>query len=116
MVKRYIARLIVRRSISHCQDTLTYIRYFFRVFYKNSYGDGFFEVLGRNDMEKYLGWVAEDYADKNATVRSKAVLYIRHFIDYIQLAEYEKAPVKDVTRLLFDDDIPRYKVILKYVQ
>lgn len=56
MVKRYIARLIVRRSISHCQDTLTYIRYFFRVFYKNSYGDGFFEVLGRNDMEKYLGW------------------------------------------------------------
>ena len=51
--------------------------------------------------------MAEDYADKNATVRSKAVLYIRHFIDYIQLAEYEKAPVKDVTRLLFDDDIPR---------
>lgn len=107
MVKRYIARLIVRRSISLCQDTLTYIRYFFRVFYKNGNGDGFFEVLGRHDMEKYLGWVAADYADRNATVRSKAVLYIRHFIDYIQLAEYDKAPVKDVTRLLFDDDIPR---------
>ena len=107
MVKQYTARLIARRSYSHCSEKLVYIRYFFRVFYKNGYGNGFFEALGRQDMEKYLGWVAADYADKNATVRSKAVLYIRHFIDYIQLAEYEKAPVKDVTRLLFDDDIPR---------
>lgn len=106
-VKRYTARLAVRRSVSHCQDMLTYIRYFFRVFYGNGYGDGFFEALGRHDMEKYLGWVAADYADRNATVRSKAVLYIRHFIDYVQLAEYGQAPAKDVTRLLFDDDIPR---------
>lgn len=107
MVKQYTARLIARRSYSHCSEKLVYIRYFFRLFYKNGYGNGFFEALSRQDMEKYLGWVAADYADKNATVRSKAVLYIRHFIDYIQLAEYEKAPVKDVTRLLFDDDIPR---------
>ena len=107
MVKQYMARLIVRRSYSLCQEKLVYIRYFFRVFYKNGYKDGFFEVMKRQDMEKYLGWVAADYADKNATVRSKTVLYIRHFIDYIQLAEYEQAPEKDVTRLLFDDDIPR---------
>jgi len=107
MVKQYVSRLIIRRSVSHCQDMLTYIRYFFRMFYKNGYGDGFFETLSRQDMEKYLGWVAADYADKNATVRSKAVLFIRHFIDYVQLAEYDQAPVKDVTRLLFDDDIPR---------
>lgn len=107
MVKQYMARLIVRRSYSLCYEKLVYIRYFFRVFYKNGYENGFFEALKRQDMEKYLGWVAADYADKNATVRSKTVLYIRHFIDYIQLAEYEQAPVKDVTRLLFDDDIPR---------
>ena len=107
MVKQYMARLIVRRSYSLCQEKLVYIRYFFRVFYKNGYENGFLEALRRQDMEKYLGWVAADYADKNATVRSKTVLYIRHFIDYIQLAEYEQAPVKDVTRLLFDDDIPR---------
>lgn len=107
IVKQYMARPIVRRSYSHCYEKLVYIRYFFRVFYRNDYDNGFFEALSRQDMEKYLGWVAADYADKNATVRSKAVLFIRHFIDYIQLAEYEKVPVKDVTRLLFEDDIPR---------
>lgn len=107
MVKLYMARLIVRRSCSHCRDMLMYIRYFFREFYKHGYGDGFLEALERKDMEKYLMWVAAHYADKNATVGSKAVSFIRHFLDYIQLAEYEQAPVKDVTRLLFADDIPR---------
>lgn len=107
MVKQYMARLIVRRSCSHCRDMLMYIRYFFQEFYKHGYGDGFLEALERKDMEKYLAWAAADYADKNATVYSKAVSFIRHFLDYIQLAEYERAPVKDVTRLLFDDDIPR---------
>ena len=106
MVKQYMARLIVRRSCSYCRDMLMYIKYFFRKFYKHGYGDGFLESLERKDMEKYLIWVAVDYGDKNATVYSKAVSFIRHFLDYIQLAEYEQAPVKDVTRLLFDDDIP----------
>jgi len=107
MVKQYVSRLIIRRSVSHCSDMLSYMRYFFRIFYKNGYGDGFLEALSRQDMEKYLMWVAADYADKNATVCSKAVSFIRHFLDYIQLAEYEQAPAKDVTKLLFDDDIPR---------
>jgi integrase len=107
MVKQYMARLIIRRSCSHCRDMLMYIRYFFREFYKHGYGDGFLEALERKDMEKYLMWVAAAYGDKNATVRSKAVSFIRHFLDYIQLAEYGQAPVKDVTRLVFDDDVPR---------
>ena len=107
LVKQYMARLIVRRSCSHCREMLMYIKYFFRVFYQHGYGNGFLEALDRKDMEKYLIWVSEDYAGKNATVRSKAVSFIRHFIDYIQLAEYGKAPAKDVDRLLFDDDIPR---------
>jgi len=107
MVKRFMSRLIVRRSWSYCKEMMMYIRYFFRTFYRSGYQDGFFEGLSRRDMERYLGWVAADYADKNATYRSKAVSFIRQFIDYIQLAEYEMAPEKDVTKLLFDDDIPR---------
>lgn len=58
-------------------------------------------------MEKYLEWIAADYVDKNATYRSKAVSFIRQFIDYIQLAEYPLAPLKDVNRLIFDEDVPR---------
>jgi integrase len=86
---------------------LTFIRYFLRSFYEHGYEYGFLKQLNRKDIEAYLGWVASDYADKNATFRSKSVAYIRQFIDYIQLAEYAQAPVKDVNRLLFDDDIPR---------
>lgn len=107
MVKRYMKRLVIKRSWSYCTEMLIYLRYFFKAFYRNGYGDGFLETLERGDVEKYLVWVAEDYADKNATFRSKAVSYIRLFLDYIQLAEYPQAPAKDVNRLIFDEDIPR---------
>jgi integrase len=107
MVKRFMGRLIIKRSWSHCTEMLMYIRYFFKTYYKNSYTDGFFETLTRKDVEKYLNWVAADYANRNATVRSKAVSFVRQYIDYIQLAEYQQAPEKDVNRLIFDDDIPK---------
>ncbi|MCD8395878.1 MAG: tyrosine-type recombinase/integrase [Lachnospiraceae bacterium] len=107
MVKRFMKRLIVKRSWSYCTELLIYIRYFFKIFYSNGYGDGFLAALTRADVENYLGWVAVDYGSKNATFRSKAVSFIRQFIDYIQLAEYPEAPEKDVNRLIFDDDIPR---------
>ena len=107
MVKRFMSRLIIKRSWSYCTEMLVYIRYFFGAFYRNGYTDGFLKLLERKDVEKYLGWVASDYVDKNATFRSKAVSFIRNFLDYIQLAEYVQAPVKDVNRLIFDDDIPK---------
>lgn len=107
VAKRFFSRLIVRRSWSYCNEMLVLVKYFFRAFYEHGYEDGFLEKLNRKDMEQYFTWVAADYADRNATFRSKAVVYIRQFIDYIQLAEYEEAPEKDINRLIFNDDIPR---------
>ena len=107
MTKRFMSRLVIKRSWSYCTEMMMYIRYFFRTFYAHGYTDGFLERLARQDIEKYLGWVAGDYEGKNATFRSKAVSFIRHFIDYIQLAEYPQAPKKDVNRLIFEDDIPK---------
>ena len=107
MVKRFMSRLVVQRSWPYCTEMIIYIRYFFNAFYKHGYGNGFLEAFTRKDMEKYLCWVAGDYEGHNATFRSKAVSFIRQYIDYIQLAEYPQAPQKDVNRLLFDDDIPR---------
>lgn len=106
-VKRYMKSLIYRRSWSFCTEMLVYIRYFYKAFYANGYGDGFQEELSRRDIERYLGWVAEDYGDRNATFRSKAVSFIRNYLDFMQLAEYGSAPRKDVTRLIFEEDIPR---------
>lgn len=107
MVKRFMKRLIVRRSWAYCEDMLMYIRYFFNIFYEHGYTDGFLEALDRQDFENYLCWVAEDYAGKNATHRNKAVAVIRIWLDYIQIAEYPQAPVKSIEHLIFDEDIPK---------
>ena len=106
-IKRFMKRLVIKRSWSYCTELLVYIRYFFRTFYEHGYTDGFLEDLSRHDMEEYFGWVAADYADKNVTFRSKAVSFIRMFLDYIQLSEYPGVPKKDVDKLIFDDDIPK---------
>lgn len=107
MVKRFMSRLVIKRSWSYCVEVIMYIRYFFEVFYAHGYTNGFLERLARPDIEKYLIWVAGDYEGKNATFRSKAVSYVRQYLDYIQLAEYPQAPKKDVNRLIFEDDIPK---------
>ena len=106
-VKRYLKTLIYRRSWSFCGEILIYIRYFYRVFYEHGYQDGFQEKLTRTDIEKYLQWVSEDYEKNNATFRSKAVSFVRNWLDFIQLAEFDAAPEKDVMRLIFEEDIPK---------
>jgi len=107
MVKRFMKRLIIRRSWSYCREMLMYVRYFFKVFYRNGYSDGFLEKLNRQDVEKYLSWVADDYEKRNATFRSKAVSFVRSWLDYIQIAEYPQAPEQSIERLMYDDDVPR---------
>lgn len=107
MVKRFMSRLVIKRSWSYCTEIIIYIRYFFEAFYAHGYTNGFLERLARADVEKYLSWVANDYEGRNATFRSKAVSFIRQYIDYIQLAEYPQAPQMDINRLIFEDDIPK---------
>ena len=105
-VRRFMKRLVVRRSWSYCKEMLMYIRYFFHVFYERGYADGFLEELSRKDIENYLCWIADDYAGKNATYRSKAVSFIRSWLDYIQIAEYPQAPGQSMERLILDEDVP----------
>ena len=107
MVKRFMKRLVTRRSWSYCKEMLMYIRYFFRVFHDHGYGEGFLENLARQDVESYLCWVAEDYERCNATFRSKAVSFVRIWLDYIQIAEYPLAPEQSIERLIFEDDVPK---------
>lgn len=106
-VKRFMKRLVIRRSWSYCREMLMYIQYFFHVFYGNGYTDGFLEELSRQDVESYLRWVADGYDKKNATYRSKAVSFIRSWLDYIQIAEYTRAPKQSMERLIFDEDVPK---------
>ena len=106
-VKRYFKTIITKKSWNHCCQILNNLNYFFYKFYSNGYSDGFIEKLSRQDIENYLYWVNNDYKDKNATYKSKFVSYIRTFLEYIQMAQYEQAPKKEVSFLIFQDDIPK---------
>lgn len=106
-VKRYFKTIITKKSWNHCFQILNNLNYFFEKFYSNGYADGFIESLSRQDMENYLYWVNNDYKGKNATYKSKFISYIRTFLEYIQMAQYEQVPIKEVSFLIFQDDIPK---------
>ncbi|QXE18279.1 MULTISPECIES: tyrosine-type recombinase/integrase [Clostridium] len=110
-VKRYFKTIITKKNWSSCNNTLKYLNYFFNYFYSNSYSDGFIENLNRNDIEKYLYYIGNDRKGKNRTENSKYVSFIRTFLEYIQIAQYDKAPKKEVSFLIFQDDIPRREFV-----
>ncbi len=106
-VKRYFRTIITKKSWMTCHNTLKYLSYFFNYLYSNKYQDGCIENLNRNDIEKYLYYVSNDRKDKNKTENSKYVSFVRTFLEYIQMAQYDKAPKKEVSFLIFQDDIPK---------
>ncbi len=106
-VKRYFRTFITKKSWMTCCNTLKYLIYFFEYFYSNRYSDGFIERLNRNDIEKYLYHIGNERKGKNPTENSKYVSFIRTFLEYIQMAQYDKVPKKEVSFLIFQDDIPK---------
>jgi integrase len=106
-VKRYFKTIITKKSWNHCHQIISHLNYFFSIFYANGYSDGFIENLSRKDIENYLYWLSNDYKNKNPTYKSKFASYIRTFLEYIQMAQYDKAPKKEVSFLIFQDDIPK---------
>ncbi|MBU3202080.1 tyrosine-type recombinase/integrase [Clostridium estertheticum] len=106
-VKRYLKTIITKKSWNHCFQILNNLNYFFETFYSNGYTDEFIENLSRQDIENYLYWLGNDYKDKNPTYRCKFISYIRTFLEYIQMAQYNKAPKNEVIFLMFQNDIPK---------
>jgi integrase len=107
IAKKYLRTIITKKSWMTCYNTVKYLSYFFNYFYSYGYSNGFVENLNRNDIEKYLYHIANDRKDKNKTENSKYVSFIRTFLEYIQIAQYDKAPKKEVSFLIFQDDIPK---------
>jgi integrase len=107
IVKRYMISRITKRSWSNCKNNLDVIKYFFNYFYSKGYKDGFLKELCRNDTEKYIFHVMSNRSDRNKTEVTKYIAWIRTFLEYIQMAQYDKAPRKEVSFLIFQDDIPK---------
>lgn len=106
-VKKYFRTIITKKSFSHCLNILTTINCFFITFYELGYNDGFLKTLKREDIEKYLYAISNKYRDKNVTYKNKFIAYPRTFLEYIQMAQYEEAPIKEISFLIFENDIPK---------
>lgn len=106
-VKKYFRTIITKKSFNHCLNILTTINCFFNIFYEIGYDDGFIKNLRREDIEKYVYSVMNKYKGKNVTYVNKFIAYPRTFLEYIQMAQYGEAPKKEVSFLIFDNDIPK---------
>ena len=106
-VKRYFRTIITKKSFSHCCNTLIFINYFFKSFYSRGYNYGFLENLNREDIEKYILQLLSDRKGKNKNGTTLYITIIRTFLEYIQMAQYEQAPKKEVSFLIFKDDVPK---------
>lgn len=106
-IKRYFSTIITRKGWGTCAEYMCVTKFFFKEFYGHGYTDGFLEELSREDVEKYLYWLDNEFKEKNATYKSKFVTYIETIIEYMQLAGYITAPKKDIYKLFYHDDIPK---------
>lgn len=107
LVKRYFKTIITKKSASLCTSILSILKYFFMSFYTRGYNDGFVEKLERKDIEDFILKLMEDREGKSKKQTSLYIAYVRKFLEYIQIAQYDKAPKKEVAFLIFADDMPR---------
>ena len=106
-VKRYFVTIITKKSFNSCLCILTFLKYFFKSFYSRGYSDGFLEELERKDIEEYIYHLLNDRKGKSKRQTALHITYPRMFLEYIQMAQYDKAPRKDVSLLIFSDDTPK---------
>lgn len=116
IVKRYFRAFITKRSWSHLNNLSGKLRYFFDFYYGHEYSDGFLENLTRDDIEKYIYFVNTDLANKSPNYKYQFIDYIRSFLEYIQIAQYDKAPIKEVSFLIFKDDTPKREKTEDYMK
>lgn len=115
-VKKYFKAFITKKSWSHLNNVSGKLRYFFNFYYKNGYSDGFLEKLTRDDIEKYNYFVNTDLANKSSNYKYQFVDYIRSFLEYIQIAQYNTAPKKEISFLIFKDDTPKREKCEDYMR
>ncbi len=118
-MKRYFRTIITKKSLSQCLNIHVSLVSFFDNFAELGYGAGFLRNLSREDIEKYIVHINGKYQGKNGTYINRLLSYPRTFLEYIQIANYEEAPTKEISFLIFQDDMPKrekYSDTLKKVK
>lgn len=111
LLKRYIKICIARHSMGYCESKIIILRLFFDFISKkhNKWQD--LKQLSRKDIEDFIPWIIKYYEEKDTEKLQDRItdnlLRLRGFIGFIQIAEYQGAPIKPVAFLIFKEDIPK---------
>lgn len=106
-MKKYFRTIITKKSLRQCFNIHFSMIGFFKIFKELGYKDGFIKNLTREDIEKYIYHLYNKYKGKNATYVNRFLSFPRIFLEYIQMAGYDEAPKKEVSMLIFQDDMPK---------
>lgn len=106
-MKRYFRTIITKKSLSQCLNIHVSLVAFFENFKELGYENNFLKNLTRDDIEKYIFHINGKYQGKSRTYVNRLLAYPRTFLEYIQLANYEEAPMKEISLLIFQDDMPK---------
>jgi len=118
LAKRYLKfRITIVSHSQGCHDLFS-VRLFFQFLHKRYSTWHDLINLDRKDMESYLSWY-KGYSKNQEEQKSKCLIAIKTFLEYIQRAQYPEAPELPSLLLLFKEDLPRRRQItgndIKYI-
>lgn len=118
LAKRYLKFRITIVSHSQGSHDLVSLRLFFGFLYDRYPTWHDLINLDRKDMESYLSWYKGNSKNREEQ-KSKCLIAIKIFLEYIQRAQYPEAPELPSLLLLFKEDLPRRPQItgndIKYI-
>lgn len=109
LAKRYLKVRIVSRSWDQCYVDLQSLKLFFTFLVKNYPNIATLSDLNRSDFENYFAWF-KNYTKGWKKTHIDYFVSLKLFVSYIQLAEYSEAPIKDINKLIFEEDFPKKKI------
>lgn len=106
IVKRYLKTRVITVGRRCCSVDVNITGLFFRFIHKKYPEWTNIEMLSRKDIEEYLLYYHEMRKISAKTKRNE-LNYLFRFLDYIQRFNFEEAPIKPISTLIFKEDLPR---------
>ncbi|BAH06663.1 tyrosine-type recombinase/integrase [Clostridium kluyveri] len=105
-VKNYMKMRISKCSHAQCCRDVRTIRTFLQFIYQKYPLWNDLKSLSRKDMEDYFSHL-RNFTEGNQKKELEYLMFLKTFLEYIQKAEYEQAPIKPVLLLIFKEDLPK---------
>jgi integrase len=106
-VKRYIKYRLSRLSCGQCRTDISGIKMFLQFIYKRHPDWKNLNNLTRIDIELYIAWFNK-YTSNFKASKNGYFISLNTFLRNIEIFEYEEAPSKPLSSLIFKEDFPKF--------